>query len=186
MFVLPGLAHWLPPKDSTKTKKIDFSKLLVKLPNVQNAGKWGEKYGQRLEEAKLILEDYKETSTALDTLFHESKKNRYHWRLFKALNEFQITAPRLLLALKQCDTKKKSNRLVAVQLVRNELKKFDIAWENLKDVYAETRFISYPSNYVPDRYYHFASQREDLTWMIQVEELLHKMINEWIEGDVSN
>ena len=51
------------------------------------------------------------------------------------------------------------------------MRDFDQAWSNLKSVYAITRFIVYPVNYVPDRYFHLASQREDLTWMIQVEEL---------------
>jgi hypothetical protein len=28
-------------------------------------------------------------------------------------------------------------------------------------VYSQTRFIAYPAHYVPDRYFHLASQRED-------------------------
>ena len=32
-----------------------------------------------------------------------------------------------------------------------------------------------------ERYFHFASQREDLSWMIQTEELFHKVIEEWME-----
>jgi hypothetical protein len=60
------------------------------------------------------------------------------------------------------------------------LAEFDSAWENLKKVYAETRYIEYPEDYIPDRYFHFASQREDLSWMIQAEELFHRMIRDWI------
>ncbi len=52
--------------------------------------------------------------------------------------------------------------------------------ENLESVYSETRFIAYPDNYVPDRYFHFASQREDLTWMIQDEQLFFREIRTWL------
>jgi hypothetical protein len=44
------------------------------------------------------------------------------------------------------------------------------------------RIISYPANYVPDRYFHFASQREDLSWMIQAEEMYYEMIEEWLQN----
>jgi len=65
--------------------------------------------------------------------------------------------------------------------VRAALQEFDKAWKNLKEVYSKTRFIAYPENHVPDRYYHFASQREDLTWMIQVEEVFHPAAKDLLE-----
>jgi hypothetical protein len=65
--------------------------------------------------------------------------------------------------------------------VHKALDLFDKRWKNLQSVYSETRFIAYPDNYVHDRYFHFASQREDLSWMIQAEELYHKMVNDWLE-----
>jgi len=61
------------------------------------------------------------------------------------------------------------------------LDEFDKAWVELKNVYAETRHIASPETYVKDSYYHYASQREDLTWMIQVEELLHEIVREWAD-----
>jgi len=52
--------------------------------------------------------------------------------------------------------------------------------KEVENVYGETRFISYPPDYIPDRYFHLASQREDLTWMIQPEELFINMIQKWL------
>ncbi len=183
LFVLPGLAHWQPAKNHTATEKIDFNKLLIELPDVKNLGDWSKKYKKRLDEAQMILDKYPLTSKALDSLSSGSKRNRYHWKLFKVLNDFQIVAPKLMIALKQSDSKKTSERAKGAKNIRAVLKEFNSAWKNLQAVYAETRFTSYPSNYVPDRYYHFASQREDLTWMVQVEELLHTMINEWLDDN---
>lgn len=182
LFNLPGLAHWLPARKPGTPLKTDFTDLLIGLPDKKNPGNWKKLYSDRLEEAAAILKEYDSTSKELNELYDQSKRNRYHWQVFSALNDFQITAPRLMLALEQCDTSDPVTWKLGVDAVENALTRFDLAWGNLKAIYSKTRFISYPVNYVPDRYFHFASQREDLTWMIQVEELFHKEIKQWMNN----
>jgi hypothetical protein len=178
---LPGLAHWIPEAEKEKQQqKTDFSDLLIELPDPENPGKWSELYRERLDKAEEIIDDYQITSEAFNKMHAESLRNQYHWELFKALNDFQITAPRLLLALKQCDTAEADQLAEGKRKVQEALDGFDEAWENLKSVYSEARYITYPDSYVPDRYFHYASQREDLSWMVQPEELLNKMLREWI------
>lgn len=178
---LPGLAHWIPEAEKEKQmKKTDFSDIVIELPDLKNSGAWTERYKERLDEAEDILKDYEITSNAIDKLYTESTRNRYHWEVFKVLNDFQITAPRLLLALKQCDTADENSLNEGKQKVASVLEGFDTSWEKLKSVYSKTRYIEYPDNYVSDRYFHYASQREDLTWMIQPEKLMHKMVKEWM------
>lgn len=182
MLNLPGLAHWIPEKEKKKQQtKTDFTDVLITLPDPGNPGKWTKQYADRLNEAARIMKQYKTTSGAINDLYARSNRNRYHWEVFKALNDFQLTAPALLLALKQSDTNDQNLRNKGRKNVRAALDLFDKRWEALKSVYSKTRFIAYPDNYVSDRYFHFASQREDLSWMIQVEELFHKMIRDWLE-----
>ncbi len=183
LFNLPGIAHWAPPKKTKEPAKTDFTNLLIELPDRQKPGAWSKKYKARLLTASSVLQDYAVTSQKLDSLYRSAKRNRYHWELFSAINDFQITAPRLLLALQQCDTPGKTARKEGIRKVRQALAEFDKAWSNLQKVYAETRFLSYPPDYVPDRYFHFASQREDLSWMIQSEELFHRMIRSWLNEE---
>jgi len=180
LFNLPGLAHWLPPKDEKEPLKVDFTDRLIELPDLKLPGSWSKKFEDRLKEAALIAEQYQYNTKTINKLYNNSKRNRYHWEIVSAINDFQITAPHLLLALEQCDTDNKAQLEKGIEKVNIALDKFNRAWEKLQTVYAETRFISYPVNYVPDRYFHFASQREDLSWMIQVEELFHEMIYQWI------
>ncbi len=153
---------------------------MIELPDLDHPGKWTESCEERLTEARSIIDSYEMTSDLIDRYERVSLRNRYHWKVFRALNDFQVTAPKLLLALEECDTADDTERQKGYSKVQNELAEFSRAWENLKQVYAETRFISYPEDYVPDRYFHFASQREDLSWMIQVEELFHHMIGDWM------
>ncbi len=182
LFILPGIAHWMPPqKESDEGVRIEFRKRLIKVPDLSNPGDWSQKYKDRLIRAKQQVEVYKVTSKQLQELYKKSIRNRYHWKLFSAINDFQITAAHLLLALKKSDTADEDLQKAGMQAVEDALNEFNTAWDNLKIVYSETRFIAYPDYYVPDRYFHFASQREDLTWMIQVEELYHKIIREWMK-----
>jgi hypothetical protein len=61
---------------------------------------------------------------------------------------------------------------------------FEQAWTAMKEVYGQTRFVSYPTDYARDRYFHLASQREDLTWMIQAQELYLAMIDQWMQPEL--
>ena len=181
LFNLPGLAHWLPPKKpDEKNLRTDFSGVLITLPDSAAPGKWSAKYGKRLSKAEEILKDYPKTSGALRDFYNESHRNRYHWEVFSALNDFQITAPRLLLALEDYDKAKAGQKSEGKAKIKAAMDEFDRAWSGLESVYSKTRFIAYPDNYVPDRYFHFASQREDLTWMIQDEQLLFSEIRSWL------
>jgi hypothetical protein len=95
--------------------------------------------------------------------------------------QFQTCTPRLLLALQQADSPGKAQQQAGLQQVRNALADYDLAWANLQSVYSITRHISYPAGYLPDRYFHTASQREDLTWMTQAQDLYHGMVREWMK-----
>ncbi len=180
---LPGIGHELTPEESRRlrTKKVDYTQKLIELPDPENPGEWTQKYADRLEEAERLMRGYPGIARQLNELYLTSRYNRYHWEVFQALNDFQITAPRLMLALKECDVKRTGARERGMKEVDKALKAFDSAWEHLKEVYAKTYFLSYPPDYVPDRYYHFASQREDVTFMIQVEELFHEMVRDWMD-----
>ncbi len=179
---LPGVHHQQAPKKPGNVEQIDFNSILIDLPDLQTPGKWSSKYAERLEEAESVLKDYQFTSNVLNDLYNHSKKNRYHWEVFMALNNFQVTAPRLLIALKKCDAGGHDASLKSgFDEVMTALQEFQQAWGYLQEVYSKTRFNSYPENYVPDRYYHYASQREDLTWMIQVEEIFHHSVKDFLE-----
>ena len=177
---LVQLAHWMPPTQGEEAKQLDFDSRLIDLPDLKSPGLWSNKYADRLKEAEDILLQYNEIKRTLLGLYESSKTNRFHWELFSAMNDLTITAPKLLTALQQCDTGDKAQRLRGIEMVNDVLTEFDKAWENLKITYGKTRFISNPPDYVPDRYFHYASQKEDLSWMIQADDLFHLMVKKWL------
>lgn len=177
---LPGLAHWKKPSDLKVEKQINFKERLIDLPDLSKTGAWSQKYEQRLKQAEEEAIRYKKTSKQLTELIKKSRRNRFFWQVFQVINDFQITTPHLLLALKMCDTEDIERQKAGFEHVRTVLSEFESDWANLEHVFAKTRFISYPENYVQDRYYHIASQREDISFMKQVEELYHPMVREWL------
>jgi len=178
---LPGIAHWEKPSTQKEKTRIDYAQKLIGLPDKDHPGQWSKKYQDRLKEAKKEIKRYQNSSKILSELLKKSRRNRYHLQVLQVINNFQVTAPRLLLALKECDTANKGKQKEGLQLVKEALEEFKTSWEDLEKTYAKIRFLSYPPNYVKDRYFHFASQREDLSFMIQAEELYHELIRQWLE-----
>ena len=180
--IIPQLEHWLPPVDGQENKPVDYTAKLIELPDLDSPGTWSLKYKDRLNAALDETTNYTAVSQRLKELYKASVRNRYYWELALAQYDLQITAPRLLLALKQCDTADKVQQNEGFKQVKLAMHDFQQAWVSLKEVYSKTRFVSYPAGYVPDRYFHLASQREDLSWMIQAEEMFHVMIEKWLQN----
>ncbi len=153
---------------------------LIDLPDINNLGKWRKKYKGRIEAAEREAESYEAIKAQLASLLRKARRNRYHLKLLSVINDFQVTSAHMLLALRDWDTYSRRERLKGQEKIKLALVEFENAWKKLQDVYAETRFLSYPEDYVPDRYFHMASRREDLSWMIEVEEQLHKRIKDWL------
>ena len=183
---LSQIEHWLPPVEGKENMQFDYTSKLIDLPDLNSPGTWSNKYKSRLDKSLVEVTDYKVLSGRLNELYNISRRNRYYWSISGALYNLQITAPKLLLALKESDSADKAQQSSGFEDVKKAMKEFQQAWKDLEEVYSQTRFISYPSNYVPDRYFHLASQREDLTWMIQPEELFFGMIEKWLNGNRSN
>lgn len=178
---LPQIEHWLPPVEGREKIQFDYTTKLIDLPDILNPGLWTRKYSGLLDRAIIEKNNFNTLAGRLEELCNKSQRNRYYWVLSSAIYKLQGTIPELLLALKESDVPDKNQRAAGIENVRKAMQDFQNAWESLKSIYSETRFISYPSNYIPDRYFHLASQKEDLSWMIQPEELFFGMLEKWIK-----
>ena len=86
------------------------------------------------------------------------------------------------LLLRNATRRIRISKRAGIEKVKKAITDFRQTWKELESVYAETRFVSYPASYIPDRYFHLASQSEDLTWMIQPEKLYFGMIEKWLQN----
>ncbi|MEP7374312.1 MAG: family 20 glycosylhydrolase [Chitinophagaceae bacterium] len=176
--------HWLKPLEGRENTAFDYTTKLIELPDLKSPGSWSQKYKDRLSQSASQINNYTAVAQKLKELYNSSSRNKYYWSLSLALYNLQASAPRILLALKKTDSPGKAQQKSGIEEVKNALMQFREAWEEVQSVYSQTRFIAYPSNFVADRYFHLASQREDLTWMIQAEELYEGMIKKWIQSQL--
>lgn len=179
---LKQVEHWLKPLEGRENQVFDYTSKLIELPDLQSPGSWSKKYKDRLDKAQAAMNDYPMLAAQLNNLRFGGKRNKYYWELSFALYNVQLQAPFLLLALQEADNASKAQQKEKLQKVQQALDHFHSVWSNLQDVYSKTRFVAYPSNYLPDRYFHLASQAEDLTWMIQAPLLYESMIKKWLQN----
>ena len=179
---LKQVEHWLKPMEGRENTPFDYTTKLIELPDLKSPGWWSRKYKEKLDKSLVADNNYPLLAAKLNDLIHSSRRNRYYWKLSLALYNFQMATPDLLLALQKTDSPDKTQQKAGIEKVRQALAHFHDAWNNLQMVYSETRFIADPPNYIPDRYFHLASQREDLSWMIQSQELYEGMIKKWLQN----
>jgi hypothetical protein len=144
-------------------------KKLIDLPDAGDKGAWSKKYEEKLSAAQKEIKRHEKTSTILKTLGKKAHRNRYHIEILTAINDFQITTARILLAVGECDVKASIDTKANL---RKELNNFEQAWSKLKTVYSKTRFIANPDSYLMDDVKHIANRRPGLTWLIIPEETL--------------
>jgi hypothetical protein len=178
---LQQVEHWLPPVAGREKIQFDYSSKLIELPDRNSPGVWSKKYEKLISRALIEKNNFKSLSGRLEDLGNKAKRNRYYWRLSLSLYRLQSTIPDLLLALQECDGNERGLQRKGFTDLRTAMDEFQESWKKVETVYGETRFISYPPDYIPDRYFHLASQKEDLTWMIQPEELFLDMIQKWLK-----
>lgn len=157
-------------------------KKIVDLPDSGNPGTWSIRHKERLSIAGKQILRYERLKLQLKDLSKKTLRNRYHLKLHSAINDFQVTSAYLLLALEDCDSSNNVVRASGYRKVEKALEYFEQTWQNLKNIYAETRFLSYPEDYIADRYFHLASKSEDLSWMVEVEKKYHVLVRNWLRN----
>jgi hypothetical protein len=179
---LQRVEHWLPALEGQEKICFDYTSKLIDLPDINNPGDWSKKHKAKLDRAMTELANHEKTVEKLRSIHDSALRNRYYWELSAALYNLQYTAPKILLALQECDSEDKNQRQAGLDKVKLAIIDFNKAWAELQSVYSETRFVAYPACYIPDRYFHVASQSEDLSWMIQPEILYFGMIEKWLQS----
>ena len=150
------------------------------LPDDDAPGDWSGRHADRLAAAGACLRLQRRVSRRLADLSARSVRGRFTLRILAAVSELAATPAQLLAALAAYDDAKGADRIDGLRGVGKALAAFDERWARLLRVYGESRFLVYPPEFVADRYFHPASRREDLTWLIEVEEELHPRLRTWM------
>jgi hexosaminidase len=185
-----GVDFWTWGLFEKGSERVHHPEVLLDVPDLGSPGKWSQKHNERLALAEKELERYNKLRSQLAELSKKAQRNRYQLEMLSAINDLQITAAQLLLALQKCDVPDVQQQKAGMKDVRTVLEEFNGVWENLMKVYGKTRFIVYPESYVQGPYLgiwpdipYMASIRTDESWLIRAEERYHKLVRDWLRAN---
>lgn len=163
---------------------------LIKLPDVQKTpeeGSWSEHFKSLVATAK---QEEAKCDAAIKTMQQNEQnvyRNAYNLKVFASMGEFMKAHADLVQSIgkiaRYCDNAQSAYKQDEKEKVIDNLDKMastaDAAWdkykssyEDLKKVWEISRYPKGGEGFIPNRYHHFASQREDLSYLIMGEEKL--------------
>jgi hexosaminidase len=165
-----------------KKSKNPMDALVISLPDKKNKGKWSSTYEMRLEEAEIIQQDCDSVAAKINQMKSMANRNNYTLEVYEQVNELVSFAPKVLLALKAFDTaQNEQDELKAMEQIKKLPKEFSILRSNFEQVYAKTRILTKPADYIldQDHHAHLANQSLSFDWQFYAEMLiLEKIVKE--------
>ncbi len=168
------------------TKRTFRKDRLIALPSMKEPpeGSWSDHFHTLMEKAN---EEKKKNAAAVKVLeknMDRVKRNAYNLEVFASMGRFMEADAELVLSIgkmaRYADKAAEANKNGDTGEVVSDLNEMatvaDSAWEayqtsydKLKTVWQISRYPKGGKGFVPDRYHHFASRREDLSYLIMPE-----------------
>ncbi|GAA5221884.1 glycoside hydrolase family 20 zincin-like fold domain-containing protein [Membranihabitans marinus] len=165
-----------------KTMDQPMDKAVIELPDLQNPGSWTEKYGERVEEARKILLICDKVSKNINRLDSVAMRNHYNLDIYRQVNAMAGFPPKILVMLAEADSlKNPDERSQALSKIGELSREFDKIRHQFEEVYAKTRILNKPEDYIldSDHHVHLANQSINFDWQFLAEELFFKKLQEF-------
>lgn len=98
------------------------------LPDLKSPGLWSQKYKDKLGKSVIEMNNYTDVVLKLNDILNSTRRNNYYWNLSLALYNFQTATPRLLLALKQSDSRDKTQHEKGIEQIQQAMTEFHRSW----------------------------------------------------------
>lgn len=157
---------------------------LISLPQEGSQGEWSKKYSAKIERAQREEKRYHVLKKEIETTLKQAKRNRYTLQVYQQLNELQHYPTSLILAISAYDqARTETERLSALNGLKDQCNHFIVMRENLENVFSQTRFLSQPEGYVEDfnHHSHLASKTLNFDWMYYYEIPLLEKLQKWMD-----
>ncbi|GAA4315094.1 glycoside hydrolase family 20 zincin-like fold domain-containing protein [Compostibacter hankyongensis] len=154
---------------------------LVALPDAGSPGTWSEKYRERLADARVALARYDTVRNRIRTDMKLAGRNRYSLELLDQLNALQIYPSQLLILLEAYDKAPASGKKAKLNEIRQYVGSFAKRRKQFEAVFAQTRVLSKPDDYLQDSnfHHHIANTTRSSDWMYLVEMAMNAEIRKW-------
>ncbi|XOV94795.1 MAG: glycoside hydrolase family 20 zincin-like fold domain-containing protein [Bacteroidota bacterium] len=151
--------------------KNDFDGVIT-LPDPSRKGEWSEKYAERLEIARQLLQTTDSISSMIDLAKQHTLRNRYTLDVYEQVNELIRYTAQMMLTLEAFDQPSELTDNQEALQKHSELKvQFNSVRSNFENVYGQTRILTKPDDYIldQDHHRHSANQTRSFDWQFAAE-----------------
>lgn len=158
---------------------------LMDLPDKNKRGAWSSKYKDRIAQAKLESVRYDSIANRILVAKQLVRRNRYTLDIYEQINKLQHFPTSLILALNDYDgSKTKSDKMKAMNKIKDICEGFSVMRKELEEVYSKTRFMNAPDGFIDDqnKANHLAAKSDNSDWMYLYELPMIIKVNEWMNS----
>jgi len=160
--------------------------LLINFPNKQEKGVWTSQNQDRLADATRALAITEQVVQKIQSIKSQTIRNDYRVEIYEQANKMAAFSPKVLLALEKYDNaENEQEKTISLQEIENLITSFKDLRQNLETVYAKTRILEKPDDYIldQDHHHHLANQTRSFDWQFHADEFLlkelDKQVQEW-------
>ena len=147
---------------------------IVELPEINNSGKWNQKFDKKISIAKNHIKDLKIIIEKIKLQQTKTIRGNYALEVYEQVAKLALFSYETFIAISNFDNGK--NDLSSLLNKENE---FVSIRNNFEEVYAKSRNIIKPDNYIldQDHHNHTANQTLNMDWQFIAEIKLFEKIN---------
>jgi hypothetical protein len=158
---------------------------VIDFPDPNNQGAWSEKHAKRLTASEEFIRSTDSIAKKIGVMQSKAIRNAYTLAIYEQVNLLSGFAPKLLLALRDYDRSDTPNTRQEALKHLNELRvEFARLREEFEAVYAKTRILEKPANYIldQDHHVHLANQSLNFDWQFKAEMLFFEKLEKELEN----
>lgn len=152
---------------------------VIDFPDPNKQGAWSKKHVERLRAAENFTISTDSIAKKIAVMQSKTVRNLYTLEVYEQVNLMAGFAPKLLLALRDYDNATTPNdRLAAIKHLKELQEKFVALRKTFESVYAKTRILEKPENYIldQDHHVHLANQSLNFDWQFNAEILFFEKL----------
>jgi len=154
---------------------------VIDFPDPNNQGAWTQKHAERLTASEEFIRSTDSIAKKIDVMQSKAIRNAYTLDVYEQVNIMAGFSPKLLLALRDYDNSDTPNaRQEALQHLNELQAEFTSLRAEFETVYAKTRILEKPDNYIldQDHHEHLANQSLNFDWQFLAEMLFFEKLEQ--------
>ncbi len=147
---------------------------VMDLPQADKKGVWSKNEAERIGMAKAALEKSDSIARKIELIKSKAPKNPYRLDIYEQVNLLTAFSAKAILALNEFDTAETEEaQKKAEEKISNLKSEFIEIRNKMEAVYAQTRLLNKPANYIldQDHHVHLANQSINFDWQFYAEML---------------